>query len=226
MATGWTLNQTAALAARDIPDGAYVNLGIGRPECVADVLPGGIEIVLHSENGILGMGPRPAAGTDDRDLINAGKKSVSLLAGGSYFHHADSFGMIRGGHLDICIMGAFEVSASGDLANWSTGQGGVPGVGGAMDLALGARSVRIICTHLTHDGRPKLVDALTMPATGRGIVHRIYTDLAVLDPAGEAFIVRKMAPGVDAAALAAVTGAPLVFHVSPVTDPLTLPLRN
>jgi len=207
--TGWTLDEMAALAAGEIEDGACVNLGIGLPERVADHLPPGLEIVLHSENGILGMGPRPGAGQEDFDLINAGKKPVTLLAGGSYFHHADSFAMMRGGHIDLCIMGAFEVSMAGDLANWSSGADGVPAVGGAMDLAAGARRVRILTTHRTRQGAPKLVRAITLPATGRGVVDRVYSDLAILDPAGDRFLVRRLAPGVDMTMLAAATGAPV-----------------
>ena len=207
--TGWTLDQMAALAAGDIDDGAHVNLGIGMPERVGDHLPAGLEIILHSENGILGMGPQPAPEDEDYDLINAGKRPVTLLAGGSYFHHADSFAMMRGGHIDLCILGAFEVSMAGDLANWSSGDDGVPAVGGAMDLAAGARCVRVLTTHRTKQGAPKLVRALSLPATGRGVVQRVYSDLAVLDPAGDRFLVRRLAPGVDMAMLAAVTAAPV-----------------
>jgi len=212
--SAWTVEEIAALAASDIPDGSYVNLGIGQPERVADFLPEGREIVLHSENGILGMGPRPAQGTEDHELINAGKKPITLLPGGAFFHHADSFGMIRGGRIDICIMGAFEVSMSGDLANWSTGADGIPAVGGAMDLALGAKSVRVMTTHVTRKGGHKLVAKTDLPLTGRGVVKRVYSDLAVLDPAGDHFIVRRIAPGVDAAALQAATGAPLRFELT------------
>lgn len=208
-AIGWSMDEIAARAARDIPEGSFVNLGIGQPEMVADHIPPGIEIVLHSENGILGMGPRPPADAEDMELINAGKKPVTLLPGGAFFHHADSFAMIRGGHVDICLMGAFEVACNGDLANWSTGSGGVPAVGGAMDLAAGARSVRVIMTHVTRTGSPKLVAALRLPATGRGIVRRVYTDLAVLDPIGDGFRLIDCAPGIDMAAVQAVTGAPV-----------------
>lgn len=206
----WTTEEVAALAARDIPEGAFVNLGIGQPERVADHIPQGREIILHSENGILGMGPQPSTADEDMELINAGKKPVTLVAGGSFFHHADSFSMIRGGHVDICILGAFEVAANGDLANWSTGVDGVPAVGGAMDLAAGARSVRVITTHTTRSGAPKLLSTLTLPATGRGIVRRIYTDLAILDPSGAAFRIVQLAPGHTVEDVAMKTGAPLL----------------
>ncbi len=206
----WTTDEIAARAAADIPEGAFVNLGIGQPERVADHIPGGREVVLHSENGILGMGPQPAAADEDMELINAGKKPVTLLPGGAFFHHADSFSMIRGGHVDICILGAFEVAANGDLANWTTGGDGVPAVGGAMDLAAGARSVRVITSHTTRAGEPKLLRTLSLPATGRAIVKRIYTDLAVLEPDGDAFRVLELAPGVSVEMLAERTGAPVL----------------
>lgn len=211
--SAWTIEQMAALAARDIPDGSCVNLGIGQPERVADFLPEGREIVLHSENGILGMGPRPPKGQEDHELINAGKKPITLLSGGCFFHHADSFAMIRSGRIDICILGAFEVSMTGDLANWSTGSDGIPAVGGAMDLAVGAKSVRVMTTHVTRKGAPKLLAKVTLPITGTGVVDRVYTDMAVLDPAGDHFIVRRVAEGIDAAALQAATGAPLRFDL-------------
>ncbi|AUW59287.1 3-oxoadipate CoA-transferase [Sphingobium sp. SCG-1] len=208
----WSHDEIAAFAALDIPEGAFVNLGIGQPERVADHIPADREVVLHSENGILGMGPQPTPENEDMELINAGKKPVTLLPGGAFFHHADSFSMIRGGHVDICILGAFEVAANGDLANWTTGGDGVPAVGGAMDLAAGARSVRVITTHTTRSGAPKLLRALTLPATGRAIVRRIYTDLAILEPRGDAFCVIRTAPGVSMDALAEKTGAPIVTH--------------
>lgn len=213
----WTIDQIAALAARDIPEGAFVNLGIGQPERVADHIPADREIILHSENGILGMGPQPAIEHEDMELINAGKKPVTLLPGGAFFHHADSFSMIRGGHVDICILGAFEVAANGDLANWSTGADGVPAVGGAMDLAAGAGSVRVITTHTTRQGASKLLRALTMPATGRGIVRRIYTDLAILEPTGDGFRLVELAPGVSAEMLAHKTGAPVFAAATPIS---------
>ena len=180
-------DQMAARVARDIPEGAVVNLGIGLPTLVANHLPRDREILLHSENGVLGMGPAPAAGEEDYDLINAGKQPVSLLRGGSFFHHADSFGMMRGGHLDFCVLGAFQVSACGDLANWHTGAtDAIPAVGGAMDLAIGAKKTLVMMEHLTKSGASKLVEHCSYPLTGIACVSRIYTDLAVIDvtPAG------------------------------------------
>ena len=174
--------QMAARVAQDIPEGAYVNLGIGLPTLVADCMPSGREIILHSENGVLGVGPRPAKGEEDPDLVNAGKEPVTLLAGGSFFHHADSFGMIRGGHIDICVLGAFQVSAAGDIANWHTGESdAIPAVGGAMDLAAGAKQVFVTMEHLTKAGESKIVARCSYPLTGLRCVTRIYTDLAVID---------------------------------------------
>ena len=174
--------ELAQRVARDIHDGAYVNLGIGMPTQVANHLPSGVEVVLHSENGILGMGPAPAAGQEDYDLINAGKQPVTLLPGGCYFHHADSFGMMRGGHIDICVLGAFQVSATGDLANWSTGEpDSIPAVGGAMDLAVGARQTWVMMDLLTKQGQSKIVESCSYPLTGVGCVKRIYSDLATLE---------------------------------------------
>ena len=173
--------ELAQRVAQDIFDGAYVNLGIGQPTLVANYLPEGIEVVLHSENGILGMGPAPAAGEEDYDLINAGKQPVTLLPGGAFFHHADSFAMMRGGHIDISVLGAFQVSETGDLANWSTGEAGaIPAVGGAMDLAVGARQTWVMMDLLTKQGESKVVKACTYPLTGIGCVKRIYSDLATL----------------------------------------------
>ena len=172
-----TKQQIAQRVARDIPDGAYVNLGIGMPTLVANHLPAGLEIVLHSENGILGMGPAPASGEEDYDLINAGKQPVTLLRGGSFFHHADSFAMMRGGHLDVCVLGAFQVSATGDLANWHTGEpDAIPAVGGAMDLAVGARQTWVMMELLTRAGESKLVERCSYPLTAIGCVKRVYTD--------------------------------------------------
>ena len=177
-----TKDQLAARVAQDIFDGAVVNLGIGQPTLVANHLPAGREIVLQSENGILGMGPAPAAGSEDYDLINAGKQPVTLLKGGSFFHHADSFAMMRGGHLDICVLGAFQVSATGDLANWSTGEeGAIPAVGGAMDLAIGAKQTWVMMDLLTKAGVSKIVEECSYPLTGIGCVKRVYSDLATLE---------------------------------------------
>ena len=177
-----TKQQLAQRVARDIHDGAYVNLGIGMPTLVANHLPAGIEVILHSENGILGMGPAPAEGQEDFDLINAGKQPVTLLPGGAYFHHADSFAMMRGGHLDICVLGAFQVSATGDLANWHTGEkDAIPAVGGAMDLAIGAKQTWVMMDLLTRKGESKVVAQCGYPLTGIACVKRIYSDLATLE---------------------------------------------
>ncbi|MFN3790035.1 CoA transferase subunit B [Massilia sp.] len=204
-------DQMAARVAQDIPEGAYVNLGIGLPTKVANFLPPEREVFLHSENGLLGMGPAPAPGEEDEDLINAGKQPVTLLTGGSYFHHADSFAMMRGGHLDICVLGAFQVSGSGDLANWHTGApDAIPAVGGAMDLAIGAKQVFVMMEHQTKLGEPKIVERCTYPLTGIGCVDRIYTDLAVLDVTPEGLRVREMAPGLTFNDLQAVTEARLL----------------
>jgi len=174
--------QLAQRVAQDIHDGAYVNLGIGMPTLVANHLPAGIEVIVHSENGILGMGPAPAAGQEDYDLINAGKQPVTMLAGGAYFHHADSFAMMRGGHLDICVLGAFQVSATGDLANWHTGEkDAIPAVGGAMDLAIGAKQTWVMMDLLTKKGESKVVAQCSYPITGIACVKRIYSELATLE---------------------------------------------
>ena len=200
----------AARVARDIPEGAYVNLGIGLPTLVANHLPAGRDVFLHSENGILGMGPAPAKGREDWDLINAGKQPVTLLTGGAFFHHADSFAMMRGGHLDICVLGAFQVSAGGDLANWSTGEpGAIPAVGGAMDLAIGAKATYVMMEHVTKAGEPKIVASCTYPLTGIGCVKRIYTDLAVIDVTPQGLRALEWVPGLSFDALQALTGAPM-----------------
>jgi 3-oxoadipate CoA-transferase beta subunit len=196
--------------AQDIPESAFVNLGIGMPELVANHLPEDREVVFHSENGILGMGPEPPEGEEDWDLINAGKKPVTMVPGGSYCHHADSFSMIRGGHLDICVLGAFQVSAAGDLANWSTNaEDALPAVGGAMDLAVGAKRCFVMTTHCTKGGEPKIVERCTYPLTGVGVVDTIYTDLAVIDVTADGLAVREMVPDLELGALQERTHAPL-----------------
>ena len=206
----FTRDHMAARVAVDIPDGAYVNLGIGLPTMVANHLPKDREIVLHTENGLLGMGPSPAKGEEDWDLINAGKQPVTALPGASYFHHADSFGMMRGGHLDCCVLGAFQVSARGDLANWHTGApDAIPAVGGAMDLAIGAKRVFVMMEHLTKQGESKIVEACTYPVTGLHCVNRIYTDLAVIDVASEGLVAIDIAPGLTLDELVKLTGVPL-----------------
>jgi 3-oxoadipate CoA-transferase beta subunit len=203
-------NQMAARVARDIPDGSVVNLGIGLPTLVADHMPKGREILLHSENGVLGVGPRPAPGQEDEDLINAGKESVTLLTGGSYFHHADSFAMIRGRHLDFCVLGAFQVSTAGDLANWHTGGAdAIPAVGGAMDLAVGAKKVLVMMEHLTKKGESKIVERCTYPLTGARCVNRIYTDLAVIDVKADGLHVVETVEGLSFDELQRLTGVPL-----------------
>jgi 3-oxoacid CoA-transferase B subunit len=207
-----TEHQMAARVALDIPDGSYVNLGIGLPTLVADVVPPDREIIYHSENGILGMGPAPAQGAGDPELINAGKQRVTLLPGGAYFHHTDAFVMMRGGHIDITVLGAFQVAANGDLANWATDEPSMPpAVGGAMDLAVGARRVLVMTSHTTKDGRPKLLPACTYPLTAAGVVDRVYTDLAVLDVTPDGFVVRQLVPGLTRDELQARTAAPLRF---------------
>ena len=204
-------NEMAARVARDIHEGAYVNLGIGLPTLVANHLPQDREIFLHSENGLLGMGPAPAPGEEDEDLINAGKQPVTLLTGGCYFHHADSFAMMRGGHLDICVLGAFQVSATGDLANWHTGApDAIPAVGGAMDLALGAKQVYVMMEHQTKGGESKVVAHCTYPLTGIGCVSRIYTDLAVLDVTPTGLAVREILSDISFEELQQLTGVPLL----------------
>ncbi|WP_312710081.1 3-oxoacid CoA-transferase subunit B [Stenotrophomonas sp.] len=204
--------QMAARVARDIPEGAYVNLGIGLPTTVANFLPADKEIFLQSENGLLGMGPAPAPGHEDPDLINAGKQPVTLLTGGCYFHHADSFAMMRGGHLDICVLGAFQVSVHGDLANWSTGAAdAIPAVGGAMDLAIGAKQVFVMMDLFTKNGESKLVADCSYPLTGLRCVSRVYTDVAVFDLGPKGATVLEMVEGMDIAQLRELTGLPLAL---------------
>ena len=201
--------QIAWRAAQDIADGAYVNLGIGFPEMVARFQPKGRQVIFHTENGVLDFGKAPPPGEEDWDCINAGKKAITIRPGTAFFDHADSFAMVRGGHLDVAILGAYEVAQNGDLANWSTGRGGVPAVGGAMDLVQSARRVAVITDHVTKKGAPKLVGACTLPLTGLGCVTRIYTSLAVVDIADGHFVLREKVPGLSLDALQAVTGAPL-----------------
>jgi 3-oxoadipate CoA-transferase beta subunit len=209
--------QIAWRAAQDIQDGAYVNLGIGFPEMVARYQPPGRQAIFHTENGILDFGEPPAEGEEDWDLINAGKKAVTLKPGAAFFHHADSFAMVRGGHLDVAILGAYQVAQNGDLANWRVGSKGVPAVGGAMDLVHGAKQVFVITEHVTKDGKPKLVEACTFPLTGVGCITRIYTSLAVIDIVDGRFVLREKLPGLSFEALQAKTGATL--HTDgPVVD--------
>ncbi|WP_321915463.1 MULTISPECIES: 3-oxoacid CoA-transferase subunit B [unclassified Paraburkholderia] len=204
-------DEMAKRVAADIPEGAYVNLGIGVPTLVANHLDPSKEIFLHSENGLLGMGPAPAPGREDDELINAGKQHVTLLTGGAYFHHADSFAMMRGGHLDYCVLGAFQVSVGGDLANWHTGApDAIPAVGGAMDLALGAKQVFVMMELLTKQGESKLVSECSYPVTGVGCVGRIYTDLAAFDVTPEGLAVREIYSDIDFDALQKLAGVPLI----------------
>jgi len=207
----YTREQMATRVARDIPNGAYVNLGIGLPTLVANHLPKDREIILHTENGLLGMGPAPEPGAEDADLINAGKQPVTALAGASFFHHADSFGMMRGGHLDFCVLGAFQVSVTGDLANWHTGaKDAIPAVGGAMDLAIGAKNVYVMMEHLTKKGESKIVAQCTYPLTGIGCVSRIFTDLAVLDVTPQGLAVVEIVEGLSFDELQRLSGVPLI----------------
>lgn len=206
----FTREQMAARVGRDIPNGAYVNLGIGLPTLVANHLPKDREIILHTENGLLGMGPAPEPGTEDPDLINASKQPVTTLPGASFFHHADSFAMMRGGHLDFCVLGAFQVSIAGDLANWHTGApGAIPAVGGAMDLAIGAKSVYVMMEHLTKKGESKIVKECTYPVTGLKCVNRIYTDLAVIDITPQGLRVLDIVEGLSLEELTKLSGVPL-----------------
>jgi 3-oxoadipate CoA-transferase, beta subunit len=208
----YSRDQMAARVARDIPEGAYVNLGIGLPTLVANHLPRDRDIFLHSENGLLGMGRAPAPGNEDPDLINAGKQPVTLLTGGAYFHHGDSFAMMRGGHLDFCVLGAFQVSANGDLANWHTGApDAIPAVGGAMDLAIGAKKVFVMMDHQTKGGESKIVTKCSYPLTSLACVDRVYTDLAVLDVTAAGLRVVEMVSGLTLPELERLTGVPLAM---------------
>lgn len=208
---GWSREQMAERLALDIASGSYVNLGIGIPELVAKFVPAGRTVIYHTENGLLGMGPSPAPGEGDPELINAGKRQVTANPGAAYFHHADSFAMIRGGHLDLSVLGALQVGANGDLANWSTGEpDAIPAVGGAMDLVAGVKRVFVITQHTTRTGEPKLVERCAYPLTGLGVVDRVYTDLAVIDITPEGFRVVELAPGVDFQTVRQRTGARLL----------------
>ncbi len=207
---GWSRAEMAQKVAQDIPDGSYVNLGIGLPELVADFVPKGRELIYQTENGLLGMGPVPENEKKDRELVNAGKKYVTAIPGAAYFHHADSFTMIRGGHIDICVLGTMQVSRDGDIANWSTGaKDAIPAVGGAMDLVAGVKRIFVITQHVTKKGDPKIVEECTFPLTGKGVVERVYTNLAILDIKKGGIFVREMAPNVEFNYLQKQTGAKL-----------------
>jgi 3-oxoadipate CoA-transferase beta subunit len=194
---GWNRNEMAQKVALDIPDGAYVNLGIGMPELVADFVPGDREVIYHTENGLLGMGPVPLPGSEDPELINAGKKAITAIPGACFFHHADSFTMIRGKHIDVCVLGAMQVSEEGDLANWSTGEpNAIPAVGGAMDLVAGVKTIFVITQHTTKEGDHKIVKKCSYPLTGKKVVNKIFTDLAIIDVNANGLFVKELAPGV------------------------------
>lgn len=214
-------DQIAWRAAQDIADGAYVNLGIGFPEKIARFQPAGRQAIFHTENGVLNFGKAPPEGEEDWDLVNAGKKAITLNPGAAFFHHADSFAMVRGGHLDLAVLGAFQVSQNGDLANWSTGGGSVPAVGGAMDLVHGAKRVAVVTDHITKDGKPKLVETCTMPLTGIACVTRLYTSLAVIDINKGRFVLRERIPQISLDDLQAATGA--VLKIDGAVDDLHVP---
>ena len=213
--------QIAWRAAQDIEDGSYVNLGIGFPEMIAKFQPDGRDVTYHTENGVLGFGKAPLEGEEDWDLINAGKKAITLKPGASFFHHADSFAMVRGGHLDLAVLGAYQIAQNGDLANWRVGSKGVPAVGGAMDLVHGAKRVAVVTDHVTKDGKPKLVESCTFPLTGVGCVTRVYTSLAVIDIADGKFVLKEKLPAVTLTQLQSVTGATL--HIDGEVADLTVP---
>ncbi|HEY4369652.1 MAG TPA: 3-oxoacid CoA-transferase subunit B [Steroidobacteraceae bacterium] len=215
---GWSRREIARNIALSIPDGSVVNLGIGIPELVASYIPPDREVLFHTENGLLGMGPPPKPGEEDPELVNAGKQPVTAIPGAAYFHHADSFAMVRGGHIDICVLGAMQVSRRGDLANWSMGDSdAAPAVGGAMDLVSGVKTIFVAMTHCSSDGTPKIVERCTYPLTGAGVVSRIYTDLAILDVRDGEIGVVELAPGVDFATLQRHTEANLVINRVPRT---------
>lgn len=214
-------SQIAWRAAQDIEDGAYVNLGIGFPEMIAKYQPEGRHVTYHTENGVLGFGKAPKEGEEDWDLINAGKKAITINPGASFFHHADSFSMVRGGHLDLAVLGAYQVAQNGDLANWSTGKGGVPAVGGAMDLVHGAKRVAVMTEHVTKKGDPKLVAECTMPLTGKECVTRVYSSLAVIDIVDRQFVLLEIVPGISVDELQQVTGAEL--KIAPDLSEISVP---
>jgi 3-oxoadipate CoA-transferase beta subunit len=219
---GLSRNQMAWRAAQDVADCSYVNLGIGIPEKIANYVPEGRTVIYHTENGILGFGPSPVKEQENPELINAGKKPVTLLPGASFFHQADSFAMMRGGHIDMCFLGALQVSCQGDLANWSTGEpGAIPAVGGAMDLVAGVKRVFVLTDHTTRDGAPKLVRKCSYPLTGRAVVERIYTNYGVFDTVKDGFLVHEIAPGITSEFLENCTDAPLIFanNLSEINPP-------
>mgnify|MGYP005667828997 FL=1 len=208
---GWTKDEIAKKIANEFPHGSYVNLGIGMPELVSKFVDESKEIIYHSENGLLGMGPPANENELDFELINAGKKPVTILPGGSYCHHADSFSMIRGGHIDYCVLGAMEISEGGDLANWTTGKG-IPAVGGAMDLVVGAKNVFVMSQHTTKDGSPKFLKNCTLPLTGKSVVTRVYSNLAILDVTSEGFKLKEMCEQIDFDLLQKVTEAKIISN--------------